>query len=114
MGVDQSENIGNNHWVHSFLSPVHQKNLTTKEEIDGVRSFSTVDCMQVFVGDYILKWSDNGVSKAIYIVTQTERTDTKLRKTTGVMKDLVAAGQIDSEAIKAIEKVDKDIIRKLS
>lgn len=115
MDKDQSELIRTNKWVHNFLDDEFRNNISTEELIEGVRSFSTTGCMQIFIGDYILKWSDDGVNKTVYQVTQTDGTGgVRERVTKGTMKDLIAAGDMHKDAVTAIEKGDIDIIRRLS
>jgi len=115
MDKEQSVLICANKWVHNFLDDEYRNNITTKEVSDGVRTFTAVDCMKIFVGDYILKWSDDGVNKTIYQVTQTGGVGgVQNRTTTGTMRDLIAYGDVSKDAVSAIEKGDVDIIRRLS
>ena len=111
----QSEMLSGNAWVHNFIEEEFRKDIETKTQYPGIKSFTVNNCMQVFKGDYILKWSEDGVHKTIYLVTSIEpQKNSESRRTVGIMKDLIAVEEFDSEAMKAIEKGDFLVARSIN
>ena len=96
---------GKSVWVHSFLDD--KDGLTTsKTKVNGIRKFKVNGSAHLMVPDYVLKWSDDGCNKTIYRVTQSDGVGNNCR---GTMRDLIAFGEVDEEAISAIKLLDLDL-----